>query len=568
MTRFLELVRKFRHFIGPNVWKLFWLNVIAGVVLFCAESSFVFVLQGFLRAIGLLGSEKLALPAWYPQSLRFSVFALFCFGLSRGFAYVLKIYLSGKSYQEFMKLQRIRILDYGIRHAGEIPAHEIISVFNDRVGRVGAVIHALAQLILVITSAIFFLLFSAKLAPIELSIGLLALGLMLWPLKSLNKKIEKMSLGLVEEWNITSKSLIQGLQHNFFLRIYALIDREIALGSNAIRKYNAHFVHYYFLSAFKSTLPAVFGVFIVSMITFVSVAYIHTPAIQLVAFFFLFVRFSQACSEINGTLSELRLHFPAFQELYEWHKKVLSENFEKSKLLPRENAENEYIRDGFTTSVKANGIQIKMADIEFGYNQNILFQHFSLQLYRGNTLVVQGESGAGKSTLLRLILGLSSPSRGTISMNGYDIATIREFLSNYIAYVGPEPYLVAGTVRENLLYGHHSPASVKDADFWVALEKAQLEKEIRGLAKGLDEPLQEQAQLSTGQKQRMAIARALLRNPALLILDEASANLDSHTEQNFIESLKPLLPQLTTIIITHKPSFDSIASQKIVLAKK
>ncbi len=137
----------------------------------------------------------------------------------------------------------------------------------------------------------------------------------------------------------------------------------------------------------------------------------------------------------------------------------------------------------------------------------------------------------------------------------------------FVAYVGPEPYLISGTVRENLLYGHQSKDQVTDADLWQALGLAQLESEIRSLPGSLDAKLNEQTQMSTGQKQRLAIARALLRKPQMLILDEATANLDGQTEDRFIQCLRPLLPRLTTVIISHKGSFNALATSTIILGE-
>ena len=275
------------------------------------------------------------------------------------------------------------------------------------------------------------------------------------------------------------------------------------------------------------------------------------------------MRLAQAASESSATLAEFRLQLPGVGKLLLWHQKMFSAE-------PKMIAEALGLdrQKEFHAEVLVNGIRLDIKNLSFGYDPgHFVLENLSLVAGRGDVLVVQGESGSGKSTLLSLILGLRHPAKGQILLNGIPVEKLRSFLGQYIAYVGPEPYLISGTVRDNLLYGH-GEQKVSDEDLWEALAKAQLVREIKALPNGLNEVLYEHTQLSTGQRQRLAIARAMLRHPRLLILDEASANLDGATEQSFIDGIRSLLPGLTAIIISHKNTFNQIATNRIELRRR
>jgi ABC-type bacteriocin/lantibiotic exporter with double-glycine peptidase domain len=259
-------------------------------------------------------------------------------------------------------------------------------------------------------------------------------------------------------------------------------------------------------------------------------------------------------SDTSTVLSVVKLNLLGFKVLMEWHGKMLL--FESNQL--------KTISDNVSGNL--NSIKIELNNVSFGYNEkDFIIQDLSLSVTQGEILVIKGESGAGKSTLISLLAGFNKPSKGFITINGVDLIKIQDLLLSSTGYVGPEPYLIAGTVRENLTYGFKEPTT--DEQLWSALEIAQLKKEITSMSRGLEEPLNELTQLSTGQKQRLSIARAILRKPKLLILDEATANLDPVTEKDFINRLKQMSSELTTIIISHKNTFDQIATKTLSMKK-
>jgi len=550
-----DRVREAKEFLGAEVWGLFLRAIAVGFFLFAVESSFIMVLQGFLRSLGLMQGQELLLPLWYPESMVGATMFLMLFGVLRGAAYLFKAFLAGATHQAFLRQQRARILEYGLLEASTSSSHEVINMFNERVSQAAGTLNAVSQLLLTGTSGLLFLVLGFSLAPKEMALGLFLLSLILFPLRFLNDRIERAGQRVVKESEDCSRLLAQGLRHQFFLRIYGLLGEEIAKGKASLAAYERDFKKYYFVFALKNAVPLIAGSIVISVVAFMSREYFGTSAVKLISFFYIFVRLAQAASEANNGLSELRLQLPGFRLLIDWNERLRNLKLRTATKGTQLNRVN-----------KPGAVEIRAEGLAFGYPGGPnLFRGLDFKAGRGESVLIKGESGSGKSTLLTLVLGLNEPSQGRLLINGESISTARDWLYEQVAYVGPEPYLIAGTVRANLLYGNHRVSAVSDGEIWAALENAQIAAAIRELPLGLQEILYEHTQLSTGQRQRLAIARAMLRKPSLLILDEASANLDSVTEQKFLEALKELLPRVTALIISHKPTFDSLATQRIEL---
>jgi ATP-binding cassette subfamily C protein CydC len=191
------------------------------------------------------------------------------------------------------------------------------------------------------------------------------------------------------------------------------------------------------------------------------------------------------------------------------------------------------------------------APTEFPRRADNVLYDISFQLRPGRCVAIVGPSGAGKSTLVRLALRFWDPSRGTISLNGQNI---REFslqaLRSLFGVVSQETYIFNDTLRGNLLLAR---PQASESELEEALEQAQLTEFVRQLPDGLKTWVGEQGlQLSGGERQRLAIARTLLKNAPILILDEATANLDPLTEREILEALYQLMQGRTTLLITHR----------------
>jgi ATP-binding cassette, subfamily B, bacterial len=185
-------------------------------------------------------------------------------------------------------------------------------------------------------------------------------------------------------------------------------------------------------------------------------------------------------------------------------------------------------------------------------DQTIL-QDINLEVKQGETVAFVGESGSGKSTILNLLIGFIQPTEGSILLDGHDMSSIdlRSF-RHHLAVVPQSTILFSGTILQNITYGM---PSVTEEEIKKVLLAANLWDVIQKLPDGLNTKIGEHGdKLSGGQRQRVSIARALIRNPKVIILDEATSALDSHSEKRIQEALNTLCHGRTTFIVAHRLS--------------
>jgi ATP-binding cassette subfamily B protein/subfamily B ATP-binding cassette protein MsbA len=210
--------------------------------------------------------------------------------------------------------------------------------------------------------------------------------------------------------------------------------------------------------------------------------------------------------------------------------------------------------------------EIRIRDVAFVYpdSEPTVLDSISLDVGAGETVALVGRSGAGKTTLTNLIARFYDPTSGSIHLDGRDLRDIE--LGSYRSLLGiveQDVFLFDGTIRENIAYARRR---VTETEIVAAADAAAADEFIRRLPDGYDSIIGERGvKLSGGQRQRIAIARAILADPKILILDEATSNLDSESERLIQNSLAELLQDRTAFVIAHRLSTITGADKIVVL---
>jgi ATP-binding cassette subfamily B multidrug efflux pump len=208
---------------------------------------------------------------------------------------------------------------------------------------------------------------------------------------------------------------------------------------------------------------------------------------------------------------------------------------------------------------------VKFENVTFGYGEGpVVLENFNLEIQPGETIAIVGDTGAGKTTIVNLLNRFYDVREGVVQIDGIDIRSVtQQSLHSRIGLVLQDAFLFMGTVKDNIRYGYQNAT---DEEIIAALQTIGARRIIENLSKGLDTEVGERgARLSEGERQLVSFARALLANPRILILDEATSSIDIYTEYAIQRGLKVLLKGRTSIVIAHRLSTIVNADRIVVL---
>jgi ATP-binding cassette subfamily B protein len=268
---------------------------------------------------------------------------------------------------------------------------------------------------------------------------------------------------------------------------------------------------------------------------------------------------------VTGFLFYLSYFFDPVQQLSQLYNTFISAVAALDKITGILNEEPEVVdAPGAQDLAQING-DVSFQDVRFKYQTGPEVLHgLTLDVPAGTTVALVGHTGAGKSTIAKLLARFYDPTAGAITFDGVDISTVTQrSLRRQLGIVPQEGFLFAGTVRENIAFGR---PDATDAEIETAAHAVGADELAAELEDGYDTQLQERgSRLSLGQRQLVAFARALLADPRILILDEATSSVDIGTEKKIEEALRTLLAGRTAFIIAHRLSTIREADMIVVL---
>ncbi|WP_242310489.1 ABC transporter ATP-binding protein [Bacillus cereus group sp. BfR-BA-01331] len=296
---------------------------------------------------------------------------------------------------------------------------------------------------------------------------------------------------------------------------------------------------------------------LIAFFILLSVSIFKAQPTQLLLIILIFSRIWPRFMTIQSNLEQLAASIPAFKSLWELQGECI-EAIEMQDIHHQKHIKPICIEQG-----------IECKDIYFRYNKKehlYALQNINVKIPINSMTAIVGHSGAGKSTLIDVLMGLIQPEKGQVLIDGTPL-TSENLLSlrRAISYVPQDPFLFNASIRENLLM---IEPNASEEQIWTALDFAAAAEFVRILPKGLDTLIGDRGvRLSGGERQRLVLARAILRQPSILVLDEATSALDTENEVKIQSAIEKLKGTMTIVVIAHRLSTIRNADQVIVLGK-
>lgn len=558
-------LRKLRAFAGPKLYA----NLAGTIVVSMLEGIGIFLLAPMLGLIGLLDASSGGIPLLsaaaeplqrLPADLRLPVvLAVFLtLLLGQGLLQRLLSNLSAELEQGFIRHLRLDLYQgllqsnwafFLKRRRSDFIHHATIEL--PRVSFGVFMCLRLATTLLFTLIQIGFALWLS--APLTLAVLLCGLALAAYSRSQVRKSreigkdttelMQRYVGGMTDHFNGIKDIKGNRMEQQHLSWFRALCDR---LEGNLVQFTRLQSASQFHYKAAASVLIAVFVYF--------AFAVLHVQAETLIFIVLVFSRLWPKFSALQSNLEQIGQTVPAFRHLRE---------LQQASEAARE-PEPLRLAEGGAVQV-AQGFELR--DVYYRYDreqETYALQAVNLRIPAHRMTAVVGRSGAGKSTLIDLLIGLVQPERGQVLVDGKPLGAGEAYeLRRSVSYVSQDPFLFHESVRDNLAI---AAPDASEERMWEALRFAAADAFVQRLPQGLDTVLGDRGvRLSGGERQRIVLARAILRNPSVLVLDEATSALDSEREAGIQEALERLRGRMTLIVIAHRLSTIRGADQIVVL---
>ena len=333
-------------------------------------------------------------------------------------------------------------------------------------------------------------------------------------------------------------SILQHLDGMKTIKSFGMQDENIRVFSNQTNKVAKNYLKSIQTYADVKLLFDVGTVIVLAIMVIILLEVIKLPTASLFLLIYLFIMMIPQFSIIQNSYQYFITMLPAYNNVI---------------MLKEQCLENTEVKDIGERVELNNAIELKNVWFSYQSDEYFSMKDLNLKIYAGKTTAIVGLSGAGKSTVADLVMGLIQPNEGEITVDDIPInKNFPGYWKDQIGYVAQETFLFNETIRLNLLLAQ---PKANEKDIIDALKLASANEFVSKLPEGLDTVIGDRGvKFSGGERQRLALARALLRKPSLLILDEATSNLDSKNEKKILKAIDDLHGEITILIIAHRLS--------------